>query len=98
MDRLNTRQQVRIAACMRRRFAPAPGVEAAGGDLQQPSHGGNGPGGLIRFHELEPLSGTVPVSRANQAAAFDKISRSTSGVGTLRGTPPSSSARLPGTP
>jgi hypothetical protein len=40
------------------------------------AHGGNGVGGLVRFHESEPLSGIDPVSRAKQAAAFDKISRS----------------------
>ena len=32
--------------------------------------------GLIHAHELEDLPGTVPVSLANQAAAFFKISRS----------------------
>ena len=34
--------------------------------------------GLIRLHELEDLPGTVPVSLANQAAAFLGISRSSS--------------------
>ena len=32
--------------------------------------------GLVRLHEREDLPGIVPVSRANQAAAFFKISRS----------------------
>ena len=31
---------------------------------------------LIRLHESEDFSGIEPVSRANQAAAFDRISRS----------------------
>ena len=32
--------------------------------------------GPVRLHELEDLPGTVPVSLANQAAAFFRISRS----------------------
>ena len=32
--------------------------------------------GLVIAHELEPLGGIASVSRANQAAAFDRISRS----------------------
>ena len=32
--------------------------------------------GLIPLPEFEPFDGIDPVSRANQAAAFDKISRS----------------------
>src|SRR5262245_32220037 len=32
--------------------------------------------GPVLAHELEPLDGIVFVSRANQAAAFDRISRS----------------------
>jgi len=47
-----------------------PCIEAAGGDAQHSTHRGNGIDGPIRPHELESLSGTVPVSRANQAAAF----------------------------
>ncbi|MNS33180.1 hypothetical protein D3C72_652870 [compost metagenome] len=69
-------QQVPILLCMGRWTALIPRMETAARDLKQPCHGRQGPGGLIRLHEFEPLSGTVPVSRANQAAAFANISRS----------------------
>ena len=51
-------------------------VIAAGGDTQQPAHGGDREGGLILAHEPEPFDGIVFVSRANQAAAFERISLS----------------------
>src|SRR5262249_51901846 len=47
-----------------------------GGDTQQPTHAGNRIVRLVIAHELEPFRGIVFVSRANQAAAFDRISRS----------------------
>src|ERR1019366_2448648 len=53
-----------------------PCIEAAGGDAQHPAHRRGSITGLIRTHELERRDGTEPVSVANQAAAFDKISRS----------------------
>ena len=55
---------------------PSPRVVPAGGDAQHSAHRGHPMMGLIRLHELEDLSGIVPVSRANQAAAFFNISRS----------------------
>src|SRR5271156_55860 len=76
MDRADAYGEVRIEPrpCGRRRLAPR--IVAAGGDSQYPAHGGNPVDGLIRAHELERRDGTVPVSVANQAAAFAKISRS----------------------
>src|ERR1019366_9360716 len=60
-----------------RRWRPLPPcIEAAGGDAQHPAHRRGSITGLIRTHELERRDGTEPVSVANQAAAFDKISRS----------------------
>src|SRR6185437_15150416 len=53
-----------------------PRIVATGGDTQQPTHAGNRIVRLVIAHELEPLCGIVFVSRANQAAAFDRISRS----------------------
>src|SRR5262249_30040738 len=53
-----------------------PRVIAAGGDTQQPAHGGDRESGLILAHEPEPFDGIVFVSRANQAAAFERISLS----------------------
>jgi hypothetical protein len=43
---------------------------------QQPAHGSDREFGLILAHEPEPFGGIVFVSRANQAAAFDRISLS----------------------
>ena len=40
-------------------------------------HCGDREDGLIRAHELEDPGGTAPVSRANQAAARERMSRST---------------------
>src|SRR5262249_34347899 len=54
-----------------------PSIVAAGGDTQEPTHRGDRIGGLVLTHEAEPFGGIVFVSRANQAAAFDRISRST---------------------
>src|SRR5208282_2318458 len=76
MDRLDAQAQLRIAARPRRLRPFTPPMVAAGGDSQDPAHGGNPIGGLIRAHELERRDGTEPVSVANQAAAFDNISRS----------------------
>ena len=84
MDRANAGKQIRIAKRMRAWVALKPSLKAARRDFEQPRHGRNGLGGLIRFHDLEPFSGTVTVSRANQAAAFDKMSRSSSSWRTLR--------------
>ena len=63
-----------LAIASRRTLSPR--VVAAGGDVQHSAHRGDRVGGLIRSHELEDFSGTEPVSRANQAAAFARISRS----------------------
>ena len=38
--------------------------------------GGDGEAGLVRAHEPEELDGTAPVSRANPAAAFERMARS----------------------
>jgi hypothetical protein len=76
MDLPDARQQRRVCLGPGRGGPGSLGVIAAGGDLQQAAHHGDrmhGPGGS---HKLEPLDGIEPVSRANQAAAFAKISRS----------------------
>ena len=59
-----------------RRSLP-PSVETSLGHAEHARHGGNREAGLVRAHEPEEPDDTAPVSRANQAAAFDKISRST---------------------
>jgi hypothetical protein len=52
-----------------------PRILAAGGDTQQPAHGGDRKFGLIFAHEPEPFDGLF-VSRINQAAVFERISLS----------------------
>jgi hypothetical protein len=53
-----------------------PRVIAAGGDAQDAAYHGDGVTGPVLAHELEPVGGITSVSRANQAAAFERISRS----------------------
>ncbi len=53
-----------------------PRVIARLGNAEHARHCGNRERGLVRAHEPEEPDGSVPVSRANQAAAFDRISRS----------------------
>src|SRR5213078_2153902 len=54
-----------------------PCIVATGGDTQQLAHGGDRVTCLVIAHEPEPFAGIAFVSRANQAAAFERISRST---------------------
>src|ERR671919_1935040 len=68
--------QIFLLPCTLRRPTAHPGVVPAGGDAQLPAHRPHWIEGLIRLHELEDSPGIEPVSRANQAAAFAKISRS----------------------
>ena len=72
-DQLNQR---RIRPGTFRRTAILPCVVPAAGDTQQTAHRTDGKTGLVLLHELEPFVGTTSVSRANQAAAFANISRS----------------------
>src|SRR3954463_13851601 len=59
------------------RWAPLhPCIVATGGDTQQLAHGGDRVTRLVIAHEPEPFAGIAFVSRANQAAAFERISRS----------------------
>ncbi len=76
MDFMDPLAQFLIGLCPLRRPPLTPGVVAAGGDVQYTTHGFHRIEGLVRTHEFEDFGGTASVSRANQAAAFDKISRS----------------------
>src|SRR6266481_2609053 len=76
MNRGDARSEFRVGARPCRWRPLAPRIVAAGGDGQHPAHRGNFVDGLIRVHELERRDGTEPVSVANQAAAFESISRS----------------------
>src|SRR5215467_1756609 len=76
MRRTDFADQRRIRHGTPRRPPLDPRIVATGGDTQQPTHAGNRIVRLVIAHELKPLRGIVFVSRANQAAAFDRISRS----------------------
>jgi hypothetical protein len=84
------RRPVGLRARPPRQRALAPRVVPAGEDTQDAAHGGDRMDGLVCRHELESLDGIVLVSRANQAAAFDRIARSSRSCRNLR----SSSASL----
>ena len=69
--------QLLVAPGARRHRPTSPSVEPAGGDtIEHPTHRRHPMHGLVRSHELEDLPDIVPVSRANQTAAFFRISRS----------------------
>jgi hypothetical protein len=61
---------------MRRWCSRRPRIVPTRGNSERTALRGNRIFGLIALHESEDLFGTVSVSRANQAAAFDRISRS----------------------
>src|SRR2546426_10818188 len=54
----------------------AANIKAARGDAEHPTNRFHRIAGLVRCYEPEDLPGVVSVSRANQAVAFAKISRS----------------------
>jgi hypothetical protein len=56
---------------------------AAGGDTQHSAHRGDWIIGLAITHQPEPFGGIAFVSRANQAAAFERISRSSRSLAVL---------------
>ena len=76
MDRANARDQHGIVLGAPRQRPLRPRVIPAGGDAQHAAQRGHRVDGPALAHELEPLDGIAFVSRANQAAAFDRISRS----------------------
>ena len=76
VDRLNAFAERPIGAPPGTRRAPAPRVAPAGGDAQHPAYCGRAIHGSVRPDALVDPDGIESVSRANQAAAFAKISRS----------------------
>ena len=76
MERVDSISKLDISLRSARRRTLAPRMVAAGRDHQNAAHGRDGEIGLVRLHESERLRGIASVSRANQAAAFFKISRS----------------------
>src|SRR6202158_3885538 len=74
--RVHIRRQRDILQRPPRRRALQPNIESAHRDCEQPAHRPYRIGGLVRFHKSEERFVCGAVSCANQAAAFDKISRS----------------------
>jgi hypothetical protein len=70
-------QQRGVGLRVRRCRASQPGVEARLGYAEHARHDTDREIGLVRAHEPEDPDGTAPVSRANQAAARERMSRST---------------------
>ena len=75
MDRLDLprQRQIQSSPCAHRPIQP--GVESTSRNLQQSAHHPDRMGGLVHLHEPEERF-EVPLSVANQAAAFERISRS----------------------
>src|ERR1044072_5316155 len=74
MERANAIEQIRVGHGALRGRPRAPSVVPAGGDAQHAAQPADLMGGPMRPHELESFGGVELVSRANQAAAFFRIS------------------------
>ena len=68
--------QVHINLCSFRGWTCSPGIIPAEGDTQDSALRGDRPKCLVRFYQREDFLGIASVSAANQAAAFESISRS----------------------
>ena len=68
--------EVCINLCSFRGWTCSPGIIPTEGNTQDSALRGDRPKGLVRFHEREDFLCIASVSAANQAAAFDNISRS----------------------
>ena len=80
VDRADLLGEGRVGLGPNRARAGLPRVVPAGRDAQHLAHGGDAVGGLVGLHALESVLGIEPVSRANQAAAFFKMSRSSRSI------------------
>ena len=69
MNGANLLEQRLIGPRPGRRRAVAPRVVAAGGDTQDPAHGGDVVRGLLLLHESKARYGFDPVSLAKKVAA-----------------------------
>ena len=76
VDRADMTRQVGIGGRPSRSWSAPPSVIARGRNLQDVGHCANGIHRLVRAHEPVNPFGLALLSRANQAAAFAKMSRS----------------------
>ena len=84
LDRAHPLHQRRVCGGVRRRPTTSPRAVARLQHAQHAHHGRDRETGLICAREPENPDGSTTVSRANQAAAFDRISRSTRNCRTSR--------------
>src|SRR6266404_596051 len=75
VDRLDLPGQRQVRSISFAHRPIQPGIESASRNMQQSAHDPDRVGGLVHLHEPEERF-EVPLSVANQAAAFDRISRS----------------------
>ena len=76
VDRADATRKIGVDARPSRSWSAPPGVIARGRNLQDPGHCANEIHGLVRAHEPVNPFGLALLSRANQAAAFARMSRS----------------------
>ena len=76
VDRADATRQIGVGARPSRSWSAPPGVIARGRNLQDAGHCANGIQGLAPPHEPVNPFGRALLSRANQAAAFARMSRS----------------------
>jgi len=76
MDCADAARQIGVGGRPRRNRPASPSVIAGRRNLQDAGQRANGIHGLVRAHEPVNPFGLALLSRANQAAAFAKISRS----------------------
>ena len=77
MRRTDQRGQRRVGLRTSRRNTMAPRIVPTGGHAQDTAHGADGVDLLMSAHEFEDLDGFESASRANQVAAFERMSLST---------------------
>ena len=81
MELVNFRRQCNVGPSTGRHRPLDPSVDAALGNLEQSAHFLDRMGGLVCLHESEKRFGVAGFSFANQAAAFERISRSSRSFG-----------------
>ena len=76
VDRADMTRQIGVSGRPCRSWSAPPGAIARGRNLHDAGHCANGIHGLVRAHEPANPFGLALLSRANQAAAFARMSRS----------------------
>jgi hypothetical protein len=76
VDRADMTRQIGVSGRPSGSWSAPPGVVARGRNPQDAGHCANGIHGLVRAHEPVNPFGLALLSRANQAAAFARMSRS----------------------